>query len=75
MSNNWMTPAAAVTLISKQSHHPVSPEHVHTLVQRGKIGTRFVQGGAQLLKRSDVAAVRVAVGTGTRHRGDRAGAW
>jgi hypothetical protein len=35
MSNNWMTPAAAVTLISKQSHHPVSPEHVHTLVQRG----------------------------------------
>lgn len=75
MSNNWITPAAAVTIISKHSHHPVSPHHLHTLVHRGKIGSRSLPGGSELLKRSDVEATRVAVGTGNGHRRDRAGAW
>jgi hypothetical protein len=68
MSNNWITTAAAVTIISKNSHHFVSPHHVHTLVQRGKIGSRSLNGGAQLLKYSDVKATRVAIGTGNSHR-------
>ena len=73
MSNNWITTAAAVTIISKHSHHPVSLQHIQTLVQRGKIGSRSLPGGTELLKRSDVEATRVAVGTGNRHH--RAGAW
>lgn len=64
MSNNWMTPAEAVKLISKNSHHPVSSHHVQALVNRGKIGTRFLDGGTNLLKRSDVESTRVAAGTG-----------
>ncbi|MBV9229973.1 MAG: hypothetical protein JOZ18_11720 [Chloroflexi bacterium] len=75
MGNNWITTAEAVTIISKHSHHPVSSRHVQTLVQRGKIGSRSLPGGTELLKRSDVEATRVAVGTGNRHRQDRAGAW
>jgi hypothetical protein len=75
MSNNWITTAAAVTIISKHSHHLVSSQHIQTLVQRGKIGSRSLPGGSELLKRSDVEATRVAVGTGNRHRRDRAGAW
>jgi hypothetical protein len=67
MSNNWITSAAAVTIISKHSHHLVSPQHVQTLVQRGKIGSRSLHGGTKLLKRSDVEATRVAVGTGNNH--------
>ncbi len=72
MSNTWMTLAEAVTIISKNSHHLVSSQHVHTLVNRGKIGMRSFQGGTTLLKRSDVEATRVAVGTGNLHRRDRA---
>jgi len=72
MSNNWITTEEAVTIISKHSHHPVSPQHVRTLVNRGKIGTRSSHQGALLLKRSDVEATRVAVGTGDRHSTDRA---
>ncbi|TMC20502.1 MAG: hypothetical protein E6J34_12500 [Chloroflexi bacterium] len=71
MSNNWITTGEAVKIISKHSHHAVSPHHVQTLVQRGKIGSRSSQGGTQLLKRSDVKATRVAVGTGNDHRTDR----
>jgi hypothetical protein len=70
MSNNWITTAEAVTIISKHSHHSVSPHHVRMLVNRGKIGTRFSQGGTTLLKRSDVEATRVAIGTGNGHYTD-----
>ena len=70
-SNTWITYAEAVTIIGKNSHHPVSPQHVQTLVNRGKIGMRFFGGGKQLLKRSNVEATRVAVGTGNLHRRDR----
>jgi hypothetical protein len=69
MSHNWITTAEAVTLISKHSHHKVSPHYVQTLVNRGKIGTRsFPKEGAALLKRSDVQATRVAIGTGNSQR-------
>ena len=71
MSNTWITHAEAVTIIGKNSHHPVSPQHVQTLVNRGKIGMRFFGGGRQLPKRSNVEATRVAVGTGNLHRRDR----
>jgi hypothetical protein len=67
MSNNWITPAEAVTIISKHSHHQVSSHHVRTLVNRGKIGMRYLEGGTEVLKRSDVESIRVAVGTGNRH--------
>ncbi len=73
MSSNWITTAEAVTTISKNSHHPVSPHHVQTLVNRGKIGMRSFERGTKLLKRSDVEATRVAVGTGNAHYRDRAG--
>ncbi len=72
MSNTWITHAEAVTIIGKNSHHPVSPQHVQTLVNRGKIGMRSFPGGKQLLKRSNVEATRVAVGIGNLHRRDRA---
>jgi hypothetical protein len=72
MSNTWITYAEAVTIIGKKSHHPVSPQHVQTLVNRGKIGMRSSRDGKQLLKRSNVEATRVAVGTGNLHRRDRA---
>ena len=72
MSDNWITTEEAVTIISKHSHHPVSPQHVRTLVNRGKIGMRSSHQGMQLLKRSDVEATRVALGTGNRHGADRA---
>ena len=71
MNSNWITPAEAVTIISKRSHHRVSFTHVRTLVNRGKIGMRFFDGGTKLLKRSDVDSTRVAVGTGNSHRRDR----
>jgi hypothetical protein len=67
MSNNWITTEEAVTIISKHSHHSVSPQHVQTLVNRGKIGMRSFHRGTLLLKRSDVEATRVAQGTGNRH--------
>lgn len=67
MSNNWMTTAEAVVLISKNSHHTVDPSHVKTLVNRGKIGTRSLPGGRTFLKRSDVQATRVALGIGHGH--------
>jgi hypothetical protein len=67
MSSNWITLTEAVTIISKNSHHPVSPHHVQTLVSRGKIGTRVFHGRPTLLKQSDVKSVRVAVGTGNNH--------
>ena len=73
MSSNWITAAEAVTIISKNSHHPVSPNHIQTLVNRGKIGTRSSDRGIILLKRSDVESTRVAVGTGNRHHGNRVG--
>ena len=73
MSNNWMTIAEAVALISKNSHHRVSPHHIRSLVNRGKISTRSFAGGTTFLKRSDVEATRVAVGTGKSHHIDRAG--
>ena len=72
MSNAWITQAQAVTIIGKNSHHPVSPQHVQTLLNRGKIGIRSFPDGKQLLKRSNVEATRVAVGTGNLHRRDRA---
>ena len=72
MSNTWITHTEAVTIIGKNSHHPVSPQYVQTLVNRGKIGMRSFPGGKQLLKRSNVEATRVAVGTGNLHHGDRA---
>lgn len=72
MSSNWITTTAAVAIISKNSHHQVSPRHVQTLVNRGKIGRRSFHGGATLLKRSDVESTRVAVGIGNRHHRGRA---
>jgi len=72
MSNSWITYAEAVTIIGKNSHHPVSPQHIQTLVNRGKIGMRVFRHGKQLLKRSNVEATRVAVGTGNLHRRDSA---
>jgi len=72
MSNNWITTAEAVTIISKNSHHSVSPHHIQTLVNRGKIGTRSSDGGMTFLKLSDVEATHVAVGTGNVHHKDRA---
>ena len=71
MGNNWITPVEAVAMVSKNSHHLVSPHHIHTLINRGKIGTRSSPGDKILLKRSDVAATRVAVGTGNRSRRER----
>jgi hypothetical protein len=68
MSSNWITTAEAVAIISKNSHHLVNPSHVQTLVNRGKIGTRSLQEGTTVLKRSDVEATHVAVGTGNSHR-------
>lgn len=73
MSNNWISTVEAIRIISKHSHHSVSPHHVQMLVNKGKIGTRSSHGGTTLLKRSDVEATRVAVGTGHGHRTDRAG--
>ncbi len=72
MSNNWMTMAEAVTLISKNSHHQVSSHHVQTLVNRRKIGVRSSHGGANLLKCSDVKSTRVAIDIGSSHRTDEA---
>jgi hypothetical protein len=72
MSNNWITTGEAVTIISKNSHHRVSPHHVQALVNRGKIGMRSFDGGTKLLKRSDVESTRVAVGTGNGQRRNRA---
>jgi hypothetical protein len=72
MSTNWITTTKAVTIISKHSHHLVSPHHVQLLVNKGKIGTRSSTEGTTLLKRSDVEATRVARGTGNNHRRDRA---
>jgi hypothetical protein len=69
--NNWITTAEAVTIISKHSHHPVSPKYVQGLVYRGKIGTRSLDGGPKLLKRSDVESTRVAVGKGRERNGDK----
>ncbi len=74
MSKSWITTAEAVTIISKNSHHPVSSHHIQTLVNRGKISTRSFPGEVTLLKRSDVAANHVAVGTGNTHRRERTGA-
>ncbi len=71
MSNNWMTTAEAVTVISKHSHHAVSPHYVQTLVNRGKIGTRSSYGGTIVFKRSDVEATRVAAGRGKTHGTER----
>lgn len=68
MKNKWITKAEAVAMISKQSHHSVSPHHVQTLVSRNKIGTRAFPGGVTLLKRSDVEAIRVAADTGKGQR-------
>jgi hypothetical protein len=68
MNSNWITPEEAVTIISKHSHHQVSVTHVRTLVNRGKIATRYLEGGTELLKRSDVESTRVAVGTGSGQR-------
>ena len=73
MSSNWITAAEAVTIISKHSHHPVSPKHVQVLVNRGKIGTRSLNGGTKLLKRSDVESTRVAIGIGNGQHRDGAG--
>ena len=71
MSNNWISSAEAVTIISKNSHHQVSFGHIRNLVNRGKIGMRSFDGGTKLLKRSDVESTRVAMGTGNSHRSDR----
>ena len=71
MSKNWISSAEAVTIISKNSHHPVSPGHIQTLVNRGKIGMRSFDDGTKLLKRSDVESTRVAMGTGNSHRRNR----
>lgn len=71
MSSNWITTAEAVAMISKNSHHRVSPHHVQKLVNKGKIGTRPLHGGTLFFKRSDVEATRVAVGTGNISHRDR----
>ena len=68
MSHTWITPAEAVMIISKNSHHAVSLHHVQTLIQRRKIGMRTFPDGKQLLKRSHVKSTRVAVGTGNLHQ-------
>ncbi len=68
MNSTWITSEEAVTIISKHSHHQVSVTHVRTLVNRGKIATRYLEGGTELLKRSDVESTRVAVGTGNGQR-------
>ena len=73
MHKNWITSAEAVTIISKHSHHPVGPKHVQALVNRGKIGTRSLDGGTKLLKRSDVESTHVAAGIGNGQRRNRAG--
>ena len=73
MSNNWMTTAEAVKIISKNSHHSVSPHHVQALVNRGKIGARSPHAGTTLLKRSDVESTHVAGDIGNGHRRDRVG--
>ena len=74
MSKNWITTSEAVAMISKNSHHSVTPHHVQTLVNRGKISARSFSGGTTLLKRSNVEATRVAVGTGHAHGRSREGA-
>jgi hypothetical protein len=71
MNSNWITPVEAVTIISKHSHHQVSVTHIRTLVNRGKIATRYLERGTELLKRSDVESTRVAVGTGSGQRRNR----
>ena len=71
MNSTWITPAEAVTIISKHSHHQVSFTFVRTLVNRGKIATRYLEGGTEFLKRSDVESTRVAVGTGNGQRRNR----
>ncbi len=68
MNSNWITTAEAVAMISKNSHHLVSPHHVQTLVNRGKIGVRSFHGGTIFLKRSDVQVTRVAAGIGNSSR-------
>lgn len=67
MSSNWITLTEAVSIISKNSHHPVSSHHVQKLVSRGKIVMRNFHGKSPLLKQSDVKSVRVAIGTGNNH--------
>ena len=67
MNTKWITTTEAVTIISKHSHHPVSPHHVQTLVNRRKIGVRSFHEGATLLKCSDVKSTRVAIHTGKSH--------
>jgi hypothetical protein len=69
--NNWISPEEAVTIISKHSHRPVSFTHVQTLVNRSQIATRYLEGGMEFLKRSDVESTRVAVGTGNGQRRKR----
>ena len=73
MSDNWITLAEAVTIISKHSHHQVSAHYVRALVNRGKIGARSLEEGAELLKRSDVESTRVTIGTGHDPRRNRSG--
>lgn len=68
VKETWITKAEAVSMISKQSHHAVSPHHVQTLVDRSKIGTRVFPDGVTLLKRSDVEAIRVAADKGKGKR-------
>jgi hypothetical protein len=69
MNSHWITLPEAVAMISKNSNHPVSPHHVQTLVNRGKIRMRSFHGGTILLKLSNVEATRVAAGTGnSSHR-------
>ncbi len=72
MSKNLITTGEAVAIISKNSHHSVTPHYVQTLVNRGKIGIRSFHGGTTLLKRSDVESARVAADKGNKHRRDRA---
>lgn len=72
MNHTWITPAEAMTIISKNNHHAVSLHHVQALIHRGKIGMRVLPDGRQLLKRSHVAATKVAVGTGNLHHKNRA---
>lgn len=71
MSSNWITITEAVTTVSKNSHHRVSPHYIQILVNRGKIGARSLHGGMMLLKRSDVEATRVAADIGNSNHGDR----
>src|SRR5258708_34320565 len=40
ISNIWITPAELVTIISKHSHHSLSPTNIRTLVNRAKMSTR-----------------------------------